>query len=178
VAENGIGGVLRMPEFYPWLLVAVCGMIFQQSAFRAGALTASLPTMTVAKPAVAGVLGITVLGETLETKGPGAFVLVAAVAVVIIATVALARGEAASMAAGTGQDLKLRRSAARTFARRRFRARRRPRCGGCPGRRVPSRRGRGIPTGWGRFLAGVGGKPDNYVVRSGSGSGPGPVRPL
>ena len=107
VAENGLGGVLRMPEFYPWLLVAVCGMIFQQSAFRAGALTASLPTMTVAKPVVAGVLGITVLGETLETKGPGAFVLVAVVAVVIIATAALARGEAASMAAGTGQDLRL-----------------------------------------------------------------------
>jgi hypothetical protein len=61
----------------------------------------------VAKPVVAGVLGITVLGETLETKGPGAFVLVAVVAVVIIATAALARGEAASMAAGTGQDLKL-----------------------------------------------------------------------
>lgn len=100
--EEGFGAVLRAPEFYPWLLVALCGMIFQQSAFRAGALTASLPTMTVAKPVVAGVLGITVLGETLEARGPGAFVLVAAVALVIIATVALARGEAASMAAGTG----------------------------------------------------------------------------
>ncbi|BBZ48539.1 DMT family transporter [Mycobacterium heidelbergense] len=104
--EEGFGAVLRAPEFYPWLLVALCGMIFQQSAFRAGALTASLPTMTVAKPVVAGVLGITVLGETLEARGPGAFVLVAAVALVIIATVALARGEAASMAAGTGRDLR------------------------------------------------------------------------
>jgi len=105
VAEGGFGAVLRAPEFYPWLLVALCGMIFQQSAFRAGALTASLPTMTVAKPVVAGVLGVTVLGETLEAKGPGAVVLVAAVALVIIATVALARGEAASMAAGTAQEL-------------------------------------------------------------------------
>src|SRR5271157_652267 len=102
VAEDGLGAVLRAPEFYPWLLVALCGMIFQQSAFRAGALTASLPTMTVAKPVVAGVLGVTVLGESLEAQGPGAFVLVTAVAMVIIATVALARGEAASMAAETG----------------------------------------------------------------------------
>ena len=72
VAEDGFGAVLRAPEFYPWLLVALCGMIFQQSAFRAGALTASLPTMTVAKPVVAGALGITVLGETLDARGPEA----------------------------------------------------------------------------------------------------------
>ncbi|SPM27639.1 DMT family transporter [Mycobacterium terramassiliense] len=106
VAERGPGAVLRMPEFVPWLLIALCGMVFQQSAFRAGALTASLPTMTVAKPVVAGVLGVTVLGETLRATGPAALALVSAVALVIIATVALARGEAASMAAGTGRDLK------------------------------------------------------------------------
>ncbi|OBI16605.1 hypothetical protein A5712_25575 [Mycobacterium sp. E2327] len=105
VAEEGPGAVLTAPEFYPWLAVALCGMVFQQSAFRAGALTASLPTMTVAKPVVAGVLGVTVLGETLYTKGPAAFVLVSAVALVIIATVALARGEAASIAAEVGRDV-------------------------------------------------------------------------
>ncbi|CPR12463.1 dehydrogenase [Mycobacterium bohemicum DSM 44277] len=107
VAEGGPGNVLRAPEFYPWLLVALCGMVFQQSAFRAGALTASLPTMTVAKPVVAGVLGVTVLGETLGARGPLAVVLVAAVAMVIVATVALARGEAASMAAEVGRDVDL-----------------------------------------------------------------------
>jgi hypothetical protein len=107
VGESGLGAVLRAPEFYPWLLVALAGMIFQQSAFRAGALTASLPTMTVAKPMVAGVLGVIVLGETFKATGPAAFVLVAAVVMVIIATVALARGEAASMAAGTGRDVKI-----------------------------------------------------------------------
>jgi drug/metabolite transporter (DMT)-like permease len=104
VAESGVGAVLRMPEFVPWLLVALCGMVFQQSAFRAGALTASLPTMTVCKPVVAGVLGVTVLGETLSAEGPAAIVLVSTVAVVIIATVALARGEAASIEAETEHD--------------------------------------------------------------------------
>lgn len=107
VAEDGAGSLLRAPEFYPWLLVALCGMVFQQSAFRAGALTASLPTMTVAKPVVAGVLGVTVLGETLGARGPAAVVLVVAIAVVIVATVALARGEAASMAADAGRDPEL-----------------------------------------------------------------------
>jgi hypothetical protein len=45
------------------------------------------------------VLGVTVLGETLDTPGPQLFVLVAAVVAVVVATTALARGEAASMAA-------------------------------------------------------------------------------
>ncbi|GFG64330.1 hypothetical protein MKUB_18200 [Mycobacterium kubicae] len=104
VLEDGFGAVLRAPEFYPWLLVALVGMVFQQSAFRAGALTASLPTMTVAKPVVATILGVTVLGETLHVQGPEVVVLIAAVAVVITATVALARGEAATMVAETGLD--------------------------------------------------------------------------
>ena len=104
VAEHGMGAVVRAPEFFPWLLAALCGMIFQQSAFRAGALTASLPTMTVCKPVIAGVLGVTVLGETLRAEGPAALVLVSAVALVIIATVALARDEAASIEAETEHD--------------------------------------------------------------------------
>ncbi len=104
VAEEGPLAVVRAPEFFPWLLVALAGMIFQQSAFRAGALTASLPTMTVAKPVVGGLLGVIVLGETLNADGPEAFVLIAAVAVVIVATVALARGEAATLVAQAGRD--------------------------------------------------------------------------
>ena len=107
VLEEGWGAALRSPEFLPWLLVMLAGMMFQQSAFRAGALTASLPTMTVAKPMVAGALGVLLLGEAFAVEGPEVFVLVAAVALVIVATVALARGEAASIAAGTGQDVKL-----------------------------------------------------------------------
>ncbi|OMB92240.1 hypothetical protein A5739_08250 [Mycobacterium colombiense] len=97
MAENGPLAVLTSPEFVPWLLVALAGMIFQQSAFRAGTLTASLPTMTVAKPVVAGLLGVLVLEETMNASGPRAFVLIGAVAVVIIATIALARGEAATI---------------------------------------------------------------------------------
>ncbi|HWF27144.1 MAG TPA: DMT family transporter [Mycobacterium sp.] len=107
VLEGGLGAALSSPEFPPWLLVMLAGMVFQQSAFRAGALTASLPTMTVAKPLVGGALGVVLLGEAFAVEGPEeVFVLVSAVALVIVATVALARGEAASIAAETGQDLK------------------------------------------------------------------------
>jgi hypothetical protein len=107
VLEHGFGAVLQAPELYAWILAALTGMIFQQSAFRAGALTASLPTLTVAKPVVASALGVVVLGETLKAAGPQAFVLIVTVAVVIVATVELARGEAATMAAGAGRDVKI-----------------------------------------------------------------------
>jgi hypothetical protein len=80
-------------------------MIFQQSAFRAGALTASLPTVTVAKPMVASLLGVVVLGETLNTTGPRVVTLVGAAVLVIVSTIALARGEAATIAAGAGRDV-------------------------------------------------------------------------
>jgi drug/metabolite transporter (DMT)-like permease len=107
VVGGGAGALLRAPEFYAWILAALAGMIFQQSAFRAGALTASLPTVTVAKPVVASALGVIVLGETLDAGGPEMFVLTASVAVVIAATWALARGEAATMAARLGRDVKI-----------------------------------------------------------------------
>lgn len=92
---GGVLTLLRLPELYVWIAVAVAGTVVQQSSFRAGALTASLPTMTVTEPVVASVLGIVVLGETLRPGGAGWFTLIAAVAVMVVATVALARGEAA-----------------------------------------------------------------------------------
>jgi drug/metabolite transporter (DMT)-like permease len=102
VAHDGIAAVLRAPELLPWLAATLLGMIFQQAAFRAGALTASMPTMTVAKPVVATALGVLVLGETIDAGGVADAVVAVAVALVIIATTALARGEAATMAASAG----------------------------------------------------------------------------
>lgn len=99
VFRDGPGAVMRAPELYAWIFAALVGTVFQQSAFRASTLTASLPAMTVAEPVVASVLGVTVLGETLDTPGPQMFILVAAVVAVVIATTALARGEAATMVA-------------------------------------------------------------------------------
>jgi drug/metabolite transporter (DMT)-like permease len=93
--DDGLWALLRTPELYVWVLVAVAGTSWQQSSFRAGALTASLPTMTVTEPLVGSVLGVVVLGETLRPGDAGWLTLIAAVAVMVVATVALARGEAA-----------------------------------------------------------------------------------
>jgi len=104
VVGSGADQLWRTPEFYAWIAAALAGMIFQQSSFRAGSLTASLPTSVVAKPLVGAILGIAVLGETLNTAGPIKFVLLAAVVMVVIATVALARGDAARMSPTASED--------------------------------------------------------------------------
>ena len=99
---DGVASVLRSPALLPWLAATLAGMIFQQSAFRAGALTASMPTMIVAKPLVATVLGVLLLNETIQAGGVEDVTVTVAVVLVVIATAKLARGEAATMAAEAG----------------------------------------------------------------------------
>ncbi len=107
IIEHHPGQLWHTPELYLWVFCGVAGMIYHQSAYRAGALTASLPTIIVAKPVVGGVLGVLVLEETLRADGTEWFVLAVAAVVVIVATVGLARGEAATMAAGAGRDVRI-----------------------------------------------------------------------
>ncbi|HME48009.1 DMT family transporter [Mycobacterium sp.] len=94
--DHGLWALLRTPELYVWALVAIAATAWQQSSFRAGSLTASLPTMTVAEPIVGSVLGIVVLGETLHTHRAGYSALGLAVVVMVFSTAALARGAAAA----------------------------------------------------------------------------------
>jgi hypothetical protein len=93
-AKGGIWALIAAPELYAAILAAFAGMVFQQSAYRGGPLNASMPTMTVAKPMVGSLLGVAVLGETLQPGDERAFVLVVAVVLTLVATAALARGEA------------------------------------------------------------------------------------
>jgi hypothetical protein len=101
-AKGGIVAVLTAPELYACIGAAIAGMVFQQSAYRGGPLNASMPTMTVAKPTVGTLLGVFVLGETVDWGDQTVFVLGAAVAVMVVATAALARGEAETVEAHTG----------------------------------------------------------------------------
>ena len=94
--DHGIPALLRIPEVYVWVVVAIAATAWEQSAFRAGPLTASLPAVTVAEPVVGSVLGVTVLGETLRTNGVGLVTLGLSVAVMAAATVALAHSQATS----------------------------------------------------------------------------------
>ncbi|EFG74610.1 hypothetical protein HMPREF0591_5447 [Mycobacterium parascrofulaceum ATCC BAA-614] len=95
VADGG-GAVIRAPELYAAVVVAVGGVVWSQAAFRAGSLTASMPTLQVAQPVVGSVLGVLVLDETLDAGRAGMVALAAAVLVMTAAIVKLARVEAAT----------------------------------------------------------------------------------
>lgn len=93
---EGPAAVTRAPELYACILVALGGVVWSQAAFRAGPLTASMPTLQVSQPVVAAVLGVVVLGETLNTGRAGMVALVAAALVMTAAIIKLARVEAVS----------------------------------------------------------------------------------
>lgn len=92
--SDGGWGVFASAELYAWLAVAIGGFGWEQSAFRAGALTASMPTLQVSQPVVAALLGVVVLGETLDTGRGGMIALAVAALLVVVATAELARVDA------------------------------------------------------------------------------------
>ena len=96
VGQSGVWTLLGAPELYIWAAVGVAATAWQQSSFRAGSLAASLPTMTVAEPVVASILGVFVLGETLRPGEDGWVALIVAIVLMVVATTALARSEARS----------------------------------------------------------------------------------
>ena len=94
--EEGLWGTLIVPAPYLVLILGVAATLLQQSAFHAGALQASVPTMLVLEPLVAVSLGVVVLGEALAVTDPVKIGLLAvAVGAMAAATIALGRDEGA-----------------------------------------------------------------------------------
>jgi drug/metabolite transporter (DMT)-like permease len=95
LVEDGIPGVLTEPALYLLTVLGVGAMLLQQSAFHAGALQTSVPTMLVLEPVVAVVLGAVVLHEHLSVTGPSSVAISVAVVAMLAATIALGRDEGA-----------------------------------------------------------------------------------
>ncbi len=97
--SRGIVPVLE--HWQPWVLVAfgVGGMLLAQSAFQAGALDASLPTMSVGDPLVSIAIGALVLGEAISNSPPAVAAEVLSLIVMSVGVYLLARSEAGPGAA-------------------------------------------------------------------------------
>lgn len=93
---HGPAAVLTSWELGALVVSGATGFYLQQRAFQAGSLAASLPAITISEPLVAVFLGFTVLGERLRVDAVGAAVVVAAVLVMVVTTVALSRTQARS----------------------------------------------------------------------------------
>lgn len=93
--QRGALSLLATPAPYALVLLGVLATLLQQSAFHAGALQTSVPTMLVLEPVVAVFLGAILLGEELEAGRYEAIALTVAIAAMTAATVALGRDEGA-----------------------------------------------------------------------------------
>jgi drug/metabolite transporter (DMT)-like permease len=93
--QRGVLSLLATPAPYALVVLGVVATLLQQSAFHAGALTTSVPTMLVLEPVVAVILGALLLGEEFGAGGYEAVALALAVVAMTAATVALGRDEGA-----------------------------------------------------------------------------------
>ncbi len=102
--DAGPVAVLTSWELYLLIAASVAGTLLQQSAFQAGGLGASLPTMTVGEPVVAVVIGMTVLQEQLRADGAEWVLIGVLVVAMTAATIALARSAAVPAGHAAGRD--------------------------------------------------------------------------
>jgi drug/metabolite transporter (DMT)-like permease len=78
-------GIRALGYAQPWMLavVAIGGLMLSQTAFRIAPLSVSLPIIDIGEPAVASMLGVLILGESVQlTAGTMLGVVVSGVAIV------------------------------------------------------------------------------------------------
>jgi drug/metabolite transporter (DMT)-like permease len=84
---DGIDVLLTSWEPYVGIALGVGALLVNQSAFQAGDLQASLPTLTAVEPIVGSVLGLVMLDELITASGVLEWTAVIAAALVIVASV-------------------------------------------------------------------------------------------
>jgi drug/metabolite transporter (DMT)-like permease len=95
LTHEGLRAVLTTPVLYLLVVIGVLATFLQQSAFHAGSLQTSVPTMLVLEPVVAVVLGAVVLGEHLDVSRLDAVLIAISAVAMAAATIALGRDEGA-----------------------------------------------------------------------------------
>jgi drug/metabolite transporter (DMT)-like permease len=95
LTQGSLMTAVTTPALYLVLILGVVATLLQQSAFHAGSLQTSVPTMLVLEPVVAVLLGAIVLGEHLSISGLEPLALAIAVGAMAAATIALGHDEGA-----------------------------------------------------------------------------------
>ncbi len=86
---DGLDTLVTSWEPYVLAAVALVGMVLAQSAFQAGNLEASLPTLTVSEPIIAAMIGVGLFEERLQVRHPWQWGVIAIAVVAMIAGVAI-----------------------------------------------------------------------------------------
>jgi drug/metabolite transporter (DMT)-like permease len=99
------GGALHtLATWPPYALVAgaVVALVLTQSAFHAGILRLSLPTLTIAQPLVALAIGLGFFGERVDSRWPAVTLEIVGVAMMTVGVYALARSPVITAPKETG----------------------------------------------------------------------------
>jgi len=94
LVERGFLAAATSWQTYALVAAGVAGFYLQQRAFQAGPLAASLPAVTIGEPLAAVALGVVVLDERIDVGGVRSPVVIAALAVMVLTTIALSRVQA------------------------------------------------------------------------------------
>jgi drug/metabolite transporter (DMT)-like permease len=86
---NGVVALVTAWEPYALAGVALVGMVLAQSAFQAGNLEASLPTLTVSEPIIAAMIGVGLFAERLRVHHSWQWIVIGISVVAMIAGVAI-----------------------------------------------------------------------------------------
>ena len=89
--DGGVVHTLTTWAPYALLIGGVAALLLTQSAFHAGALRLSLPTLTVAQPLVAVVIGLGMFAEPVDSQGLAPVAEALGLALVVVGVFALAR---------------------------------------------------------------------------------------
>jgi drug/metabolite transporter (DMT)-like permease len=95
LVTSDAGRVLTHWEPYVLVVFGISGMVVGQSAFQAGALDVSLPTMTVSDPIVSVMIGVLAFGETISSSPAAIALQVLGFGAMTVGVFLLARHEAA-----------------------------------------------------------------------------------
>ena len=90
---HGLGALVTAWQPYALLLVGSAAIVFSQLAFRSGPLSASLPLVATVNPVLGILIGVVVYDEGIRDSGPALAVEIAFLALLVIATLVLARLE-------------------------------------------------------------------------------------
>jgi drug/metabolite transporter (DMT)-like permease len=93
ILDAGIAHTLATWEPYALIAGGAVALLLTQSAFNAGALRLSLPTLTVAQPLVAVVIGLAMFGEPINHHGLAPVAEVIGLAFVTFGVFALSRSQ-------------------------------------------------------------------------------------
>jgi drug/metabolite transporter (DMT)-like permease len=97
---RGLGALVTAWQPYALLAVGSAAVVFSQLAFRSGPLSASLPLVSTVNPVLGVLIGAVVYDEGIRDSGPALVVEVAFLAVLVVATLVLARMEQRTVECG------------------------------------------------------------------------------